>query len=322
MDMGAIVAETGPGRGLRRATRGHILNDAHKETTPMPFKPTYDVAPERQPYTLFPDSPDAGRPGVLFLHGFMGSPLSSRPLADYLRDRGYFVHCPLLPGHGQYPNKLYQVSRQAWIAEAEEAYDLTRTNCDELFVIGHSMGNILGAHLVTTRGGFQAMAMIAPVYEPPDGRLRFTGIAQHFTPWYYPHKSKRESMQHLVRERVLDFDPTIDFDDPDFQAQLPEVSRVPMSGMYQMVKTIAYGRALWPKLDLPVSIFAGEDDVAAPPDNARRIYAALPHADKHLTIYPNSGHELMRPFDPVHQEAWAAIAEFLAAHRRTAAAPE
>lgn len=283
----------------------------------MPFQPTYDVAPERRPYTLTPDKARAGRPGVLFLHGFMGSPLSSRPLAEYLCAQGYFVHCPLLPGHGQYPNKLYQVSRDAWIAEAEEAYDVVRQNADEMFVMGHSMGNVLGAHLVATRGGFRAMAMLAPVIEPPDSRLRYTGLAQHFVPWYYPHKSKKESMQHLVRERVLDFDPTIDFDDPAFQAQLPEVSRVPMSGMYQMVQMISYGRRLWPKVDLPVSIHAGADDVAAPPDNARRILALLPNDDKQLTVYPDTGHELMRPFEPVHEQVWAAIAEFLGRHSQS-----
>lgn len=248
---------------------------------------------------------------MLFLHGFMGSPLSSRPLAEHLQQLGYFVHCPLLPGHGQYPNKMYRVNRSQWIAEAEEAYALAKANCDQLFILGHSMGNILGAHLVTTLGGVQGMAMIAPVYEPPDGRLRFTGLAQHVVPWYYPHKSKKPSMQHLVRERVLDYDPSIDFDDPDFQAQLPEVSRVPLSAMHQMVKMIAYGRRLWPTLDLPVLILAGEEDVAAPPDNARAIYGLLPNADKHLTIFPNAGHELMRPSDPVHAAAWEAIGNFL-----------
>ncbi|MEZ4516582.1 MAG: alpha/beta hydrolase [Chloroflexota bacterium] len=93
--------------------------------------------------------------------------LSSRPLAEYLRDAGYFVHCPLLPGHGQYPNKLYQVSRESWIAEAEEAYDLVQANTDQLFVMGHSMGNILGAHLVITRGDIKAIGMIALSMNPP-----------------------------------------------------------------------------------------------------------------------------------------------------------
>lgn len=283
----------------------------------MPYKPTYDVVPERRAYTLYPQSPDASasRAGVLILHGFMGSPLSSRPLAGHLQERGYFVHCPLLPGHGHYPDKLYNVSRKAWIAEVEEAYRFAQGEADELFVIGHSMGNVLGAHLATTYGGVKAMAMIAPVSDVPDKRMRLTGLARHFLPWYYPHKSKKPSMQKLVRERVLDYDPSIDFDDPDFQAQLPQVSRVPLSGMHEMVQMINYGLTLWPRLDIPVHIVAGEEDVAAPPDNARRIHDLLPSSDKQLIVYPEAGHELMRPSDPVHEQVWQSITQFLESKR-------
>ena len=278
----------------------------------MPFRPNYDVPPERQPYQLECVTPqdDGRRVGVLFLHGFMGSPISSRPLAEYLTRHGLFVNCPLLPGHGQYPDKLKSAGRKEWLAEAEEAYRAAQSNSDELFLIGHSMGNILAAHVALKFGGTRGIIMLAPVYDVPDKRLRYVKYARHFLPWYYPHKSKRESMQHLVRERVLDFDPTIDFDSPEFQAALPEVSRVPIAGMHEMVETIKYGRNLWPRLQVPVHIFAGEEDVAAPPENARQIFAALPGADKGLTVFPDAGHELMRPFEPAHAEIWASILAF------------
>jgi carboxylesterase len=254
------------------------------------------------------------RVGVLFLHGFMGSPLSSRPLAEYLNRRGLFVHCPLLPGHGQYPDKFRGVSRKAWLAEAEEAYKLVRDNCDDLFLIAHSMGNILAAHVALQFGGVKGITMLAPVIDVPDPRLKYVKYARFFAPWYYPHKSKRESMQQLVRERVLDFDPTIDFDSPEFQAHLPQVSRVPLSGMHEMVRMIEMGRKLWPQLNAPVRIYAGEDDHAAPPDNARRIFDLLPGEDKQLTIFPHVGHELMRPFEPIHATVWKEIATFIDEH--------
>lgn len=279
----------------------------------MPFKPNYDVPEERLPYTLFSPTPPTGerRAGVLVLHGFIGSPLSSRPMAHYLNERGLFVHCPLLPGHGQYPDKLRGVSRKAWLAEAEEAYALTREHCDDLFIVAHSMGNILAAHVALKFGGVAGITMLAPVYNVPDRRLRIVKYARHFMSWYYPHKSKSESMQHLVRERVLDFDPSIDFDSPEFQARLPQVSRVPIGGMHEMVSTIEVGHKLWPRLDVPVRIHAGEDDHAAPPDNAREIFAALPGRDKELTVYPHVGHELMRPFEPIHAVVWESIASFI-----------
>lgn len=282
----------------------------------MPFEPDYDVAEARRAYTLAaPNEPSASnRIGVLILHGFMGSPLSSRPLAEYLNERGIFVHCPLLPGHGHYPDKLKNATRKAWLAEVEEAHDFARRQVDDLFIIGHSMGNVLSAHVALKYNDVKGIAMLAPVIDVPDSRLRLVKYARFFLPWYYPHKSKRESMQHLVRERVLDFDPSIDFDSPEFQASLPEVSRVPLAGMHEMVSTIEYGRKLWPRLNLPVRIYAGEDDVAAPPENARQIFALLPGRDKEITIFPHSGHELMRPIEPIHQTVWEAIATFILEH--------
>ncbi len=279
----------------------------------MPFQPTYDVPPERRPYHLeaTTPAPAGGRVGVLFLHGFMGSPLSSRGLAEYLAGHGVSVHCPLLPGHGHYPDKLATASGRAWLAEADEAFTTARGMCDQLFLAAHSMGNVLAAHLALKHGGVRGLVMLAPVCDVPDKRLRYVKYARLFSRWYYPHKSRSESMQHLVRERALDFDPTIDFDDPDFQARLPQLSRVPFSGMHEMVKMLDYGLTLWPRLAIPVQIHAGEDDTAAPPDNARRIFALLPGADKELTIYPHTGHEMMRPFDPVHDQVWTAILGFI-----------
>lgn len=282
----------------------------------MPFQPDYEVRPERRPYTMQPESPvaEGRRIGVLMLHGFMGSPLSSRPMARHLSEQGLLVHCPLLPGHGSYPSRFHNVSRRRWLAEVEEAFDYVSARCDELFIMGHSMGNVLGAHLATTRPGVRSMIMLAPVYDVPDPRLRWVGLGRHFITWYYPHKSKRPSMQALVRERVLDFDPSIDFDDPDFQEQLPELSKVPLSGMHEMVETIKYGRALWPRMELPALLFAGDQDIAAPPENAEQILAELPNPDKHLVCYPEAGHEMMRPSDPLHPDVWQRIADFIHHH--------
>jgi carboxylesterase len=76
----------------------------------MPFAPTYDVPAERRAYVELARVENGnGRIGLLMLHGYMGSPLSSHPMANYLAGHGVSVHCPLLPGHGHYPDKLHKV---------------------------------------------------------------------------------------------------------------------------------------------------------------------------------------------------------------------
>ena len=37
---------------------------------------------------------------MLVLHGFTGSPVSMRPLAEVFADAGFAVELPRLPGHG------------------------------------------------------------------------------------------------------------------------------------------------------------------------------------------------------------------------------
>ena len=55
----------------------------------MPFQPDYEVPPERQAYT-FLAKPKEGWEGiaVLMLHGFMGSPVSSRDMGSILPNKG------------------------------------------------------------------------------------------------------------------------------------------------------------------------------------------------------------------------------------------
>jgi carboxylesterase len=272
----------------------------------MPFQPEYEVRKDRRAYTL-----PGGRVGCLMLHGFMGSPTSSRPLADYLAGRSITMHCPLLPGHGELPNKLYQISHQDWIAEAEEGLAFLRQQCDEIFVMGHSMGTVLGAFLVDKYRSFRGLIMLAPLYDVPDSRIRLLRFLRYVMPWFYPMKFKR--LHKLVEERIHDFDPSLDLRSPAVQERLPELTRVPTSGMDEMRKMADIGQKLWPKIDIPAVIFQGGRDIAVKDGNAQQIYDLLPNHDKTLRLFPEAGHELMRPFDPTHAQVLPQIYDFIAA---------
>ncbi|MFZ0547472.1 MAG: alpha/beta fold hydrolase [Candidatus Promineifilaceae bacterium] len=270
----------------------------------MPFEPDYFVPEDRRAYSI-----DVGPVGVLMLHGFMGSPTSSMPLAGYLAERGISMRCPLLPGHGELPNKLYQVPYQRWIDEAEEGLAILRQRCDEIFLMGHSMGTVLSAYLIKKYPDIRGIIMLAPLYDVPSRAINLTRFLRHIVPWFYPLRFKR--MEKLVRERILDFDPTFDFDDPAAQARLPEMTRVPTSGIDEMRKMADIGKKLWEQIDVPALIFQGGKDIAVSAGNAQQIYDLLPNGDKKLHFFPRAGHELMRPFEPVHKEVWTAVYDFI-----------
>ncbi len=273
----------------------------------MPFKPSYVVPEERRAYTM-----DGGSVGCLVLHGYIGSPASTRPMASYLNERGLTVHCPLLPGHGEFPRRTFKLRHQEWIAEVEEALAFLSSRCDEIVLLGHSMGTVLGAHLVLKFGGVSGQIMLAPIYDVPDRRIRYLRLLRYIWPWYYPLKSKR--MRGLVYERIREFDPDLDLEDPKTQAVLPELTRVPTSGMDEMRKVVDMGQGLWPLLDIPVLIFQGGLDFAATPDNTNKIFNLLPNQDKELILFENAGHELMRPFETVHTQVWSKAYQFILSH--------
>lgn len=273
----------------------------------MPFSPSYDVPEGRRAYSF-----EAGPVGCLMLHGFLGSPISSRPLAEYLSAHGVSVHCPLLPGHGQLPNKLYGFTRNDWLAEAREGLVALRQKCDRIFIMGHSMGNVLGAHLAAGNDGILGMIMLAPASEIPDKRLRLLGPAKYVMTWFYPLWVK--SLHPLVYERLHEYDPTLDVDDPTVRKRLPEMTKIPTAAIDEMRKMVESGRPLWPRLDVPVVIFQGKQDIAVDPATTERLLDSLPNTDKQLTLLEDAGHELMRPFDPTHEEVWPAVLDFIHRH--------
>jgi carboxylesterase len=93
-----------------------------------------------------------GPTGVLLCHGFTGSPQSLRPWAEYLADAGLSVSLPRLPGHGTTWQEMARTRAEDWYAEVDRAFDELQTSCDEMFVMGLSMGGCLALRLAELRG--------------------------------------------------------------------------------------------------------------------------------------------------------------------------
>jgi carboxylesterase len=250
--------------------------------------------------------------GVLMLHGFMGSPLSSRAMNTYLHERGLTIHCPLLPGHGHWPDKFHKVPHKLWLAEAEEGLATLQPMVDEIFIMGHSMGAALAAHLLAKNPEkVKGVIMIAPIYDVPDPRIRWVKVLRYFVPWLPTHKISK--MKKVSLERVVDFYPDFDFDAPDADKIIAQVARMPTSGVDEMRKTLDYARGLWGRVKMPALLLQGGRDIAISHHSGENICEALGSTDKTLKIYPEAGHELMRPASSFHMDIWNDVYDFISA---------
>jgi len=85
--------------------------------------------------------------GCLMIHGFTGGPYEISPLAKYLDDRtNWEIEVPTLPGHGINLD-LRDISHENWIDAAEKSLQNLIQKCDEIYLIGFSMGGMIASYL-------------------------------------------------------------------------------------------------------------------------------------------------------------------------------
>lgn len=141
------------------------------------------MQPGAEPFA-FDGSGELRRAGVLVLHGFTGSPVSMRPWAEHLAAAGLAVRLPRLPGHGTTWQELAQTRWQDWYAEAERAFEELAARCDDVFVVGLSMGGTLTLRLAeqhagTGPGTVRGVVTVNASLVTPDPRVRVLPVLKH-----------------------------------------------------------------------------------------------------------------------------------------------
>ena len=142
------------------------------------------MRPEGQ--AIGPDSPfrqDGGRTGVLFCHGFTGSPASLRPWAEHVADEGFSVELPRLPGHGSTWQNLNVTRWPDWYCCAERSLLDLAERCDQVVVAGLSMGGCLALRLAQEHGPLvQGLVLVNPAIASGDRRLYALPMLRHVVP--------------------------------------------------------------------------------------------------------------------------------------------
>jgi carboxylesterase len=136
----------------------------------MPRTPADDVHPVLPGCHAW-TSPGGGPNGALVLHGFTGTPVSMRPLADALADAGFAVEMPRLPGHGTSIEDMVLTGWDDWLTEAERCLLALQARCADgkVVVVGLSMGGALTAALAEGYPELAGIVLInAPVAVPDE----------------------------------------------------------------------------------------------------------------------------------------------------------
>ena len=91
-----------------------------------------------------PESPH----GILLLHGFSASTSEFKQLCPALDKAGILYYAPTLSGFGnESPIELKTIKAEAWIRDAERAYNLVSAMSEKVSIVAHSMGSMLAIYL-------------------------------------------------------------------------------------------------------------------------------------------------------------------------------
>lgn len=230
----------------------------------------------RYAYTRSPKGLKAGEKaplGVLVIHGFTSDIHCVDPLVKPLDATDLPYRFPILRGHGTKFQDMDGVTHRDWYEDAENALlDLYR-ECEQVIVVGHSMGGLVSLELAARHR--DKVAGVVPV----SAALRFQDPLAFVTPFI---------------ARFVKFWPS-----PD--AYVDAGCRKRENRNYPKFATSAFA-SLWEYsqqvetllsfVKAPIAIIHSRKDQVVAPVASQIINAKVSSKDKNLVWFEKSGHEM------------------------------
>jgi carboxylesterase len=240
---------------------------------------------------------DLAKIGILVLHGFTGSPVSVRPLAERLSKRGFAVEMPLLPGHGTRPLDLLPTRYADWRAEALAALTRLRARTSQVFVVGLSMGGTLALDLATTEAIDGVVTINAQILDRGGLIVKLAPVIEKLVPM------APASAAGLTKNDIKKGG------DEDAYAW------VAAAAGNSLVRALPEVRARLKSLTCPLLVIYSRDDHSVPPNNSKVLSSLVgtPSANVAVLELQDSYHVATLDNDlPLIDDRVASFAESLA----------
>ena len=211
--------------------------------------------------------------GVYIIHGFTNTTYETRDLAKYLGGQGFYTKAINLPGHGTTPEDCNRTKFTDWIEFTEQGVAEMSSRCDNVFVIGISMGSDLALHLSSVFP-LNAAVFASTVLEFKD----FIG-PRVLTPIFHrivPFRDKRKSYPKAVRNN---------YDYLGYQVW-------PMSAVNEMRKLTNLVKKELPAVKCPALIAHSERDILSLQSNIALVYDNISSEYKEKLIVKNATHNM------------------------------
>ena len=214
---------------------------------------------------------ERGHVGVVVVHGFSGNPVSTRPLGERLHADGFTVEVLRLPGHGTSAREMAGTRYADWLAAVEQAHDDLAQRCEQVALVGLSMGGTLCLDVGARRDVAAVATINAQVLNIAGPLARLAPILQHLVP--------------MLPAKLAGVVP----DDIKGGGTEKAYDQVSAKAGHSLNRALPRVRAQLPDLTAPVLVCWSTEDHTVPPENSRQLVTMLPGEVRQLEL-PDSYH--------------------------------
>jgi carboxylesterase len=218
--------------------------------------------------------------GVVMLHGFGDTPQTLGSLASTLRDGGFDVDVPLLPGHGRTLREFASSNGSEWLAAARAAHALMRARHSRVALVGLSLGGALAATVAAEDAELAALVLLAPYVDAPP-LLRMLVRAAPAIGVVLPYVGG-DGAQSIL--------------DPEARAQALAYGATTPQLVRELVRTADGARAALPRVSAPTLYVQSREDNRITEAVATRAFALIGARTKKLELLTGCGHVLTVDF--------------------------
>jgi carboxylesterase len=195
--------------------------------------------------------------GCLLIHGFTGGPYEVEPLAHYLKHHTEWrIEVPTLPGHGESLD-LKGKKADEWVEHAEEELQVLLEECEEVYVIGFSMGGLIASYLAA---------------KYPVRKLVLLSAAAYYVNPKQLLADIKEMVHDVFRGELSN--------NELFMRYKKKIKDTPISATYQFRKVVLMAKPLLKDINIPVFIAQGKKDGIVPPKSADFLYEEIAYEEK------------------------------------------
>jgi acylglycerol lipase len=242
---------------------------------------------------------DTPRAILLIAHGVAEHSGRYMNLVNHFVPQGYAVYGIDHIGHGRSEGKRVYVDRfQDFTKTLKIYFDFIREGQPDtpIFLIGHSMGGLIGAaYLLEHQNELSGAVLSGPAITIPDTISKVTILAGKIFSVLLP----KLGVAPLVFEGISRDPAVVDayINDP-----LVYTGKITARLAAEMLKTMGHVTAHADKIQLPILIAQGSQDLLVDPGGAKLLHDLVGSGDKTLKLYAGFYHEIFN--EPEHVQVF------------------